>query len=111
VSSAEVRLFPVVLFSLGRKPPNSLRVTITHFRDSELPCEWSYFPLSNLDGDPVGLTATYPLDRNGSWPIRAARATTSPHVQKWTSEVVLFIKSSLVAIKLSVKVNCKLYVM
>jgi len=39
----------------------------------------------------------YPLGRNGSRPIRAARATTSPHVQKWSSEAILFIKSSLVA--------------
>ena len=41
----------------------------------------------------------YPLDRNGSRPIRAAHATTSPHVQKWSLEAILFIKSSLVANK------------
>jgi hypothetical protein len=41
----------------------------------------------------------YPLDRNGSRLIRAARATTSPHIQKWSSEAILFIKSLLVANK------------
>jgi hypothetical protein len=45
------------------------------------------------------MRVAYPLDRNSSRPIRAARATTSPHVQKWSSEAVLFIKSSLVANK------------
>jgi len=50
--------------------------------------------------DPVIVNVlAYPLDRNGSRPIRAARATTSPHIQKWLSEAVLFIKSSLVANK------------
>jgi hypothetical protein len=46
-----------------------------------------------------GAGRAYPLDRNGSQPIRAAHATTSPHVQKWSSEAILFIKSSLVANK------------
>jgi hypothetical protein len=41
----------------------------------------------------------YPLDRNGFQPIWAARTTTSPHVQKWSLEAILFIKSSLVANK------------
>jgi hypothetical protein len=31
--------------------------------------------------------------------IVTARAATSPHVQKWSSEALLFIKSSLVANK------------
>jgi hypothetical protein len=41
----------------------------------------------------------YPLDCNGSRPIGATRATTSPHVQKLLPEAILFIKSSLVANK------------
>jgi len=44
-------------------------------------------------------TNLYPLDRNSSRALQAARTTTSPHVQKCSSEAVLLIKSSLVANK------------
>jgi len=73
--------------SMGLNPDKSKGI---HVESYESCTQW-YDTTGKCNKPWVFASASYPLDRNGSRPTQVACVTTSPHVQKWSSEAILFI--------------------